>query len=324
MRKPQVLDGSKFVRDWEWWDKYLFDYYTSRHLPDCDIFSGLSSSALLTGAKAKQAGAKYVCDRGSTHIRFQDRILREEYDRVGIAFAGIDPRIVEREEAEYALCDLVTVPSDFVHRSFMVEGMAASRIEVVPYGVDVQGFRPVAEPERSTFDVLFVGALSVRKGVGYLLEAFEKLEHANKRLHLVGGLTAELRERVRNFASRRDDVHLFGHVRQGELPFHMSRAHVLVMPSVEEGLALVQAMACGCPVIATVNSGAENLFVHNVEGFIVPPRDPDAIAGYLQKLANDRDLRDRMAAAALAKVKTLGGWDAYGERIYRVFCALAR
>ena len=68
----------------------------------------------------------------------------------------------------------------------------------------------------------------------------------------------------------------------------MSSSHVLVLPSVEEGLALVQAqaMACGCPLISSTNTGGEDLFSDGVEGFLVPIRSPEAIAERLQQLAD--------------------------------------
>jgi glycosyltransferase involved in cell wall biosynthesis len=96
----------------------------------------------------------------------------------------------------------------------------------------------------------------------------------------------------------------------------MARSHVLALASVEEGLALVQgqAMACGCPVVATVATGAEDLFTDGVEGFIVPDRDVPALAARLQQLADDPSLRARMSTAALARVQHLGGWDRYGDQ----------
>jgi glycosyltransferase involved in cell wall biosynthesis len=96
----------------------------------------------------------------------------------------------------------------------------------------------------------------------------------------------------------------------------MARSHVLALASVEEGLALVQgqAMACGCPVVATAATGAEDLFTDGVEGFIVADRDVAALADRLQRLADDPALRERMSAAALARVRQLGGWDRYGEQ----------
>jgi glycosyltransferase involved in cell wall biosynthesis len=91
---------------------------------------------------------------------------------------------------------------------------------------------------------------------------------------------------------------------------------VLVLPSIEEGLALVQAqaMACECPVIATDATGAEDLFTDGVEGFIVADRDVDALASRMQQLADDSFLRAQMAAAARLRVDSMGGWDEYGRR----------
>jgi len=91
---------------------------------------------------------------------------------------------------------------------------------------------------------------------------------------------------------------------------------VLVLPSIQEGLALVQAqaMACGVPVIASENTGAADLFTDGVEGFIVPIRDAGAIREKLLTLYENPSMREEMGAAALARVRKIGGWDDYGER----------
>ena len=87
------------------------------------------------------------------------------------------------------------------------------------------------------------------------------------------------------------------------------------MPSLDEGMALVQgqALACGCPVIATTNSGGADLFTDGIEGFIVPIRDPDALLNRMQRLADDPALQQRMSEAALLRVRSLGGWKKYGD-----------
>jgi alpha-maltose-1-phosphate synthase len=113
-----------------------------------------------------------------------------------------------------------------------------------------------------------------------------------------------------------DHVEFVGAVAQSQLPQIMSTSHMLVLPSIEEGLALVQgqALACGCPVLATPNTGSEDLFHDNVEGFIVPVRDVDALTDRMQRLADDPALQQRMGEAALARVKNLGGWRQYGDQ----------
>ena len=97
-----------------------------------------------------------------------------------------------------------------------------------------------------------------------------------------------------------------------------------MLASVEEGLALVQAqaMACGLPVIATTNTGAEDLFTNSIEGFIVPIRSPEAIREKLEWMMDNRALRDQMAVSALERVKKLGGWDSYGDRVQSVYSQL--
>jgi starch synthase len=308
---------------WEWQDRLWFDRYVARHLPPCDVFCGLSGSALQTGRIARSHGAKYVCDRGSSHIRFQDRILRQEYDRQGIPFGGVDPRIIKREEEEYEAADVITVPSTFVLNSFLEAGVSPEKMRLAPYGVDLTAFYPCAKPSEKEFRILFVGGVSVRKGIRYLLRAFQQLRCRTKRLVLVGSISPEVEKMIES--CRQDSrISVMGHVPQQEIKKIMSASHVLVLPSIEEGLACVQAqaMACACPVIASKNTGAEDLFTDGREGFIVPVGDSNAIADRLQKLADDRDLRSRMSAAALERVKSLGGWEQYGETMYQVFAEL--
>jgi glycosyltransferase involved in cell wall biosynthesis len=112
------------------------------------------------------------------------------------------------------------------------------------------------------------------------------------------------------------NVEFLGSVPQDRLIELMSTSTVMVLPSIEEGLALVQgqAMACGCPVIASTNTGSEDLFTDNVEGFIVPIRDTEALTHRMQQFADDPSLRERMSQAALARVKSLGGWKEYGDQ----------
>jgi starch synthase len=73
-------------------------------------------------------------------------------------------------------------------------------------------------------------------------------------------------------------------------------------------------MACGCAVISSTNTGGEDLYTNEKEGFIVPIRDPWTLAGRLQQLADDRTLLAEMRAAAQTRVRSLGGWSDYGDR----------
>ena len=317
----RLIPRSMPVRQfWEWQDNLWFDRYVAGRLPECDIFCGLSGGALYSGRLAKSRGVKYVCDRGSSHIRVQDRILREEYDRQGIDFTGIDPRVIMREEAEYEAADIITVPSTFALDTFVESGVDRRKMRLAPYGVDLTTFYPCVQRSENRFNVLFVGGVSVRKGIGYLLDAFQKLECTHKHLTLAGSVSPELESTVKRVRGQ-DHISVLGPVQQHRLKEIMSASHVMVLPSVEEGLALVQAqaMACGCPVIASQNTGAQDLFTDGNEGSIAPIRDAVAIANRLQKLADNPDLRIRMSEAALRRVESIGGWDQYGEKMFQIF-----
>jgi alpha-maltose-1-phosphate synthase len=295
-----------------------FDRWVSRNIPACDVLVALSGSGLTTGRVVQKRGGKYVCDRGSSHIRFQHQIMTEEYRRWGVNLRHCDPRFIRREEEEYAQADAITVPSEFARRSFLELGVPEAKVHKVPYGVRLENFSPVSQPPTDCFEVLFVGSVGFRKGIPYLLEAFERFAHPRKRLRIVGGIQKE----IRSYLSKgpHENVEFLGNLPQRELKRIMSSSHVMVLPSLEEGLALVQAqaLACGCPLISSTNTGGSDLFTDGVEGFEVPIRSAEAITERLQQLADAPLLQQQMREAAIAKVRSLGGWHTYGEKYLSV------
>ena len=318
-----LLGEGRFHRDLAWHAHETLDRHVARRLPGSDILFALSSSGLSCGQKAQKRGAKYICDRGSSHIRYQDTILKEEFSRWGDTFPGIDPRVIDKEEAEYETADAVTVPSTFASRSFVDMGVPESKLRKVSYGVDLRRFEKVADPDPESFDVLFVGQISFRKGVPDLLEAFRRLKHPKKHLRLVGGMRPEVARYLDKHPAP-GHTDFLGHIPQPQLKEIMSRSHVMVLPSIEEGLALVQAqaLACGCPVIGTHHTGAEDLFTDGKEGFVVPIRDSRAIADRLQLLADGHQRRAAMSEAALERVKEIGGWEEYGNQMAQMLTDL--
>ena len=314
-----------FLRQWEYWDRVALDAFAARTLPEAEVFVGLSGCGLATGLEARRRGMTYVCDRGSTHIQHQNDVLREEHENWGVRFPGIDPLIIEREQAEYAAADLITVPSTFVKQTFTAHGVPPDKVKVLPYGVDLTRFQPVETPAEDGFDLLFVGGVSLRKGVPYLLRAFQRLIHPKKTLTVAGVAEPAVLHRMRVMGLLTDDIRLLGHVPQPRLKHLMSRSHALVLPSMEEGLALVmaQALASGCPVIASRNTGASDLFSDGVEGFIVKPRDPDELSRRMQMLADHPARQRSMREAALRRVQHIGGWDRYGEMAMQLYGAHA-
>jgi glycosyltransferase involved in cell wall biosynthesis len=314
--KRGVLGLDKFNllnKNWEWIDKQTLDKYVSFQIKQPTILIGLSGSALESAKKVKKLGGIYICDRGSSHIRFQNEILNEEYKRWGLTFNGIDPRVIAKEESEYDLADRITVPSEFVKQSFIKMGVPESKLVKIPYGARLDRFNKIGCPKENEFRVLWVGGISIRKGFMYALEAFQKLNYPNKVFFVIGDVEKEVKVLLKNLDLPK--IKFLGNIDNKNLPAIYSTSHIFLISSIEEGLAMVmgEALACGCPIIATENTGASDLFTDNIEGFILPIRSPESITEKLQLLADNPVLRKKMSDAALKKVEKIGGWDSYGD-----------
>ncbi len=279
-----------------------------------DALIGISGSSLLTGQHIQQEGGLFICDRGSTHQRFQETIVAEEYELWGVRRPSSDIRDTVREEAIYAQADAITVPSQAAARSFAAMGVPPAKVHVIPYGVRLESFRVTGDPPPGEFNVLFAGSASLRKGVPYLLQGFAAFRHPRKHLRIAGGVQADLRAVLDRLPQ--DQVEFLGPIPKAKLIEHMNRSHVLVLPSIEEGFGLVipEAMACGCPVICSSNTGGGDMLTDGVDGFIIPIRDPAALTDRLTRLADEPGLYNAMRSAALRRVQSIGGWTQYGDR----------
>src|SRR5258707_4079533 len=295
------------------WTALSFDRWTNSRIAPCDAFIAISGAGLLTGRNVQSQGGIFICDRGSTHQRYQEKVVADEYRRWNLPQPLSKPHIAIREEKIYSLADAITVPSTVAQRSFVAMGLPAEKVHVIPYGVRLDQFTRTEDPPQNSFELLFAGQVSLRKGIPYLLQAFARLKHPTKRLTIAGAIQDDIRALLSTLPT--ENVVFTGPLPQSQLAKTMSASHLLVLPSIEEGLALVQgqAMACGCPVLATTATGAGDLFTDGHQGFIVPDRDVDALTQKMQQIADDPTLQRKLSEAALLRVKTLGGWDQTGE-----------
>lgn len=289
----------------------------------CDAYVALSGAGETSGAQAQKMGAKYVCDRGSSHVRYQGQIMSEEYRRWKVSVPPFDSRFIAREENEYENANAITVLSEFARKTFLECGVPAKKIHKMLLGVQLDAFRSTAEPSVDSFEVLFAGALCFRKGIPDLLDAFRRLRHPRKRLRMVGVVTREIQPYLKTQSLT--DVEITGPLPQSDLARIMNQSHVLVLPSIEDGFGMVitQAMACGCPIISSQNTGGPDLYDDGAEGFIVPIRSPESICFALQLLADDPALRQKMSEASLRIVHSFGGWHQYGENYSNFLKALS-
>ena len=300
-------------REINWLAHETLDRRVASQIVSPGVIIGLSGSGLHSGLKMKSLGGKYICDRGSSHIQYQDRLLREESQLWGQKYLGIDPRKIEKEIREYESADFITVPSDFARNSFIELGLSPRKIVKIPYGVNLQRFAKNGSPDKNKFRILWVGNVSLQKGFLYLLEAFRQLNVVGKELMVVGRVMPE----IANILKKRiiENVRFLGEITNKRLPLLYSTSNVFVLPSIQEGMGMVlgEALACGCPVIASENTGARDLFTDGSEGFVVPIREPAVIRDRLLQLAEDTELHQKMSESAMRLMKGQNGWNRYGD-----------
>ncbi len=186
---------------------------------------------------------------------------------------------------------------DYVERWYGVKGV------YIPNGVDKQ-FKPLRVRKRKNM-VLCVGRIIERKGVIELLHAAKKLPEHNFYFAGKGYLSDKI---------NLPNTKYLGPVSHGRLPTLYNEATIVVFPTYWEGLPLagVEAMACGCPIIATDTRGFSELIEDGKTGLLIKPRSVSAIVGSVRRLMGDAELRKRIGDGAAAEAEKYS-WDRITE-----------
>ncbi len=287
-----------------------------KYLDQCDIFIGWSGCSLEAIIEAKKKGKTTILERGSSHYNFQMAMNCSEFKEIGKVYEP-DYATWQRELLEYELVDYISIPSSFVKRTFIEQGISESKLLLNPYGVNLEAFKQV-EKKDTVFRVLYVGKLSFRKGSHYLLRAFSELNLPNTELCHIGTISQEMESIVKKYSN--NNILYLGSKPQNELYKSYSQGSVFVLLSLEEGLAMVQpqAMACGLPLICTTNTGGEDLISKNgEEGFVIPIRDVEALKEKLLYLYNNPVVCKEMGEKAKRRVENSFSWDDYGDRYHK-------
>lgn len=311
----KILKSSNRISKWlDYKMPILFDAMASKHLDRSDVLITWAWSGLKSIKQIKKQGGIAIVEECGSCNKFQNEILKEEYQNLGLNFTYPTPeQIVERELKEVELADYILCPSKHVAQSFIQNGIAAEKCVVIPYGVNPGIFKPL-NFDKKEFTLIFVGTVGVRKGVLYLFRALEILkEKFPVNCIVIGKIEDQFLPAFNQYA------HLLTHkdrIPHHELINYYNQASVFVFPSLDEGMAYVQleAMACGLPVICTPNSGGDSVVEHGTDGFIVPIRNPGALAEKIEYLYRNKAVLDSMSKAALLKAMSFT-WDAYGEQL---------
>ncbi len=282
------------------------------------------------------AGRDFAADIGAPHVvTFHTLSLIKMQSRSGEQ----EPPIRQQSETEIiATADRIVAYSPH-ERDAMVRlyGADPKRVELVPCGVDLARFRPLGRAEarrelglNGHKVVLYVGRIEALKGVDLLLQSAAHLETDDQVQILVVGSDAEGSGEMDRLRGLVDDLNLgksiefVGRVPQDRLAWYYSAADACVVPSFYEsfGLAALESMACGTPVVATRVGGLPTVVQHGRTGYLKSWRCPEAFAHSLEMIFANRSLQDGMGRAARSRAESMG-WDQVATRLLNLYDELA-
>lgn len=304
----------------DWVFASLDRHFAKHHLRGLAAVYAYEDCAATTFEVAKQQGILCLYDLPILFYRMTREILQEEaelFPEFSSSQAIREPEWkLKRKEQEIKLADHIFVASSITQQSLLREGVSPEKITVIPYGAPIDYFQPQPKSDK-IFCALFVGRVGPRKGVHYLIKAWQELRLPQAELMLVGinefptNWLAQLPSGVRHIPS----------VPHSTLNKYYSNANVFVFPSLVEGfgLVLLEAMACGIPVITTPNTAGPDIISDGVEGFIVPIREPEAIKEKLEWCYQHPAELESMGRAARRKAEQLT-WELYRQRLADKVC----
>lgn len=242
----------------------------------------------------------------------------------GMCFKKLKQRVIQS-------CDVLAVVSSAMKQTVVDMGISDQRVKVMPMGVDLKNlFIPDPAVKRSSNEILFVGRLVEKKGLHVLVEAMPEIlaKFPEVRLTVAGAgpMEKRIKKRVADLGLA-GKVRFLGMVPQKKLPLLYSRAAMAVFPFViaedgdQEGLGLVvvEAMGCGCPVIASDLPALRDTVLHGRTGFLVDPGAPSLLAeGFIRAIENPEKINSLVSNArdhVLAKFD----WSAAAKRYANLF-----
>jgi starch synthase len=287
----------------------------TKELTDSDFVIGVDTASWLLAERASSLGRCYILDRTIGHPLAYEQLfpmLQKKFPEWMEERPHRLASLQSSEDAEHRLASLIVVGSSFTRRTLVESGVPAEKIIVIPLGVDLEAFTPVARPDSSRpLRFLYLGLLGARKGLPLLLEAWHSLGQNDAELLIAGSIS----DRVARLIPPMPGLRVLGRVSRRELPGLLQQCDVLVFPSYFEGFGavLLESMAAGLAIIATEATGAPDLITQGVEGFVIPTGDAEALQDAMRRfLTSPGDLVTMSLAARRCAERY--SWDAYGDR----------
>jgi glycosyltransferase involved in cell wall biosynthesis len=305
----------------------LFGTLTARHLARDDlsasVFFGFNTGCLEVLEKLRGAGLITIVDQIDP-ARVEEDLVRAEAEKWPgweVLPGPIPAAYYERLAAEWHMAQFVLVNSEWSRRALIQQGVPAEKLLLVPIAYDPP-LPPTQCRQTSSasipLSVLWLGSVTLRKGIQYLIQAARMLPVNRVRFHVIGPIGIS-QKAVR---SAPENVEFLGPLPRNRVAEWYRRADLFVLPTLSDGFAITQleAMAHGLPVITTPNCG--EVVTDGVDGRIVPPRDAPALISAIADLASNREFLRAMSVQAVRKARQFS-LDGLVTRLSRAInCAL--
>jgi glycosyltransferase involved in cell wall biosynthesis len=296
----------------------LHDYIVAQRLRKLGRFVDLVHvwplGALRTIRVAKELAIPVVLERPNAHTRFACEVVDEECRRLGVALPAGHEHGLNFETADYLLC-----PSDFVRRTFVERGYRPAKLLRHQYGFDEKTYTPgEARPSNDGrgLTMLFAGVGAVRKGLHFALEAWLRSPaHRTGTFLIAGAMLDSYAERLRDPLSH-PSVRVLGH--RSDLAALMRGSDILVLPTLEEGSALVTSEARGSGCVLLVSDAAGAVCEHMDNALVHRAGDVDTLTAHITKVHEDRGFLQKLRTASLSTVSDIT-WKAAGMRLHEVY-----
>jgi glycosyltransferase involved in cell wall biosynthesis len=307
----------------------LHDWLVAQRLrtmaKDIDVVHVWPLGALRTMRVAKQLGIPTLLERPNAHTRFAYEAVQEECRRLRIVMPpghehAFNPIVLKQESQEYEAADTLLCPSDFVARTFRERGFPEHKLARHQYGYDERLFFPDLGSRLKTdgLTFLFAGGCAPRKGLHHALDAWLQSSACEGGAFLIAGgfIPGYAEILARQLAHPR--VKVLGH--RNDMADLMRSSDVLVLPSIEEGSALVTYEARGCGCVLLVSNAAGAVCRHGENALVHPVGDVGILARQMSLLHESPGLLEKLRTASLRSVQDIT-WDAAGEKLldtYRI------
>ncbi len=264
-------------------DVVAYDRYAARRLPPAEHLIAFNGEAAAQFAAARAAGyASLSLVAANSHMRNVIARHREACRRYPIEHAYSE-RLLARNLREYEQAETIYYASGYIRDTFLAEGFAPERLVRFPLTPDPRFTPRQARLQTPSFEVVYIGALTVAKGVPLLIDAVSRLPYEDLRLTLVGGWGTR---GMRRFVQRACALDARIEVSPGDPLPHLRRAHVCVHATWEDGFAYApaEALAAGVPVIVSEDTGMKELIGPGGAGgpgLVLPTGDLSALVSAL-------------------------------------------